>query len=521
MLINKTMEEIEKIWTDWKIEEQIGEGEYSKVYKAKRENFNQTFYSAIKVITIPKKGTKGYLEEGMSQEELREYYQEYVNDIVKRITLLEELKGAKNIVNIEDCKVLEVKDKMQWKIYMRMDLVTNAKKYFAEKNAREIDIINLGIDICEALQNCEKMQIVHGNIKPENIFITKFKEYKLGDFLLAQKIGSESTTMSKNDYIFSAPETYRNYEPNKTTDIYSLGMVMYYLINNNRIPFMPQYPQKITPRDINKAMIKRMSGEEIPQIDKMSQELYNILKKMCAYKTEERYQSIEQLKQDLKQIQKEQEEIEDSYEKTVSIFSKRREQIIKTQDNTIQKQEEIKEIETENKKEEVSTIEAETLQEKVADYETEQIQEEKQKGTIISGIQELKKDIETQETKINKNSEIPKQKKTKKQLNIVNIAILIAIVVIIIGIIIIYATKKPKETTEPQQEQEQTVKVVVPSVVDMDFETAENILKQIGFTVEKEEIETTEKESGTVISQDIESNTMVEKNTNIVLKVVK
>ena len=170
-------EKIEEIWPDWKIEERIGEGTSGKVYKAKRENFNQTFYSAIKVITIPKNGEQAYLEDGLNKEELVEYYKEYVNDILKEVTLLEELKGAKNILNIEDCKVIEDKEKLQWKIYLRMDYLKNAKKYFFENSPREIDIINLGIDICEALQNCEKVGIVHGNIKPENIFVSKFKEY--------------------------------------------------------------------------------------------------------------------------------------------------------------------------------------------------------------------------------------------------------------------------------------------------------------------------------------------------------
>ena len=64
--------ELEKIWDDWIIEEQIGQSEDSKVYKAKRESFNRIFYSAIKVITIPKNSMQNQIEYGMSIEDTKE-----------------------------------------------------------------------------------------------------------------------------------------------------------------------------------------------------------------------------------------------------------------------------------------------------------------------------------------------------------------------------------------------------------------------------------------------------------------
>lgn len=487
------MQETENIWEDWKIDEQIGQGEYTKVYQAKRENFNQTFYSAIKVITIPKNGISEYAEDGMSQEELRDYYKEYVNDILKRVTLLEELKGAKNIVSIEDCKLVELPETLQWKIYLRMDLLTNTKKYFLENKPTYLDIINLGLDICEALASCEKTNIIHGNIKPENIFVTKFKEYKLGDFMLAQKIGTESSTMSKNDYLFSAPEVYRNYEPDKTADIYALGMIMYYFMNNNRAPFMPEYPNKITPRDINKTIIRRINGETIPKTENIPQDIYEILKKMCAFKPEDRYQSIAELKRDLKNIEKSHEsEKEDDFEKTVSIFSKRREEAKKEQAK--------KEIEVKPQSKKEVTVETEQEVQPIVEAEpkTENKQEPAEEP------QTVKKDT--------------KQPKRKNNVGIIVIAIII--VAVIAGLAIYVATGLNREPQQ-EQEKEQVEKVVVPNVVDMKYDIALTILTQIGFEVEKEEIETTEKETGTVISQSLEHNTTVETGTKILLKVVK
>ena len=55
----------------------------------------------------------------------------------------------------------------------------------------------------------------------------------------------------------------------------------------------------------------------------------------------------------------------------------------------------------------------------------------------------------------------------------------------------------------------------------MDYETAKTLLEQIGFEVEKEEVENTEKTSGNVITQSIDSNTEVPKGTKITLQVAK
>lgn len=498
--------ELEKIWDDWIIEEQIGQSEDSKVYKAKRESFNRIFYSAIKVITIPKNSMQNQIEYGMSIEDTKEYYKEYVNEILKTVTLLEEIKGGKNIVNIEDCKVVELKETMQWEIYLRMDLLQNVKKYFLENKVRVIDIINLGIDICEALENCEKINIMHGNIKPENIFISKFKEFKLGDFRLAKKLGYETSTMSKNDYLFSAPEIYRNYEPNNTTDIYSLGIVMYYLLNHNRIPFMPEYNQKVTPRDVNNALLKRMEGNTIPKIKNIPDDLYNILRKMCAVKKEERYQTAIELKNDLKSIQNNYEENEENeLERTVNIFSKRKEQS-KAQEEVdekpfaITKNNKINEANFKNEIDETSIQTKQTVENK-----------EREKNFNIN------KNTSAQKTKSKSNS----NKINKKKI----IVFIVIVLVVIIGIIVAIFTKlndKQKTNLDSEQlSQEENLKIIVPTVVDMDYETAKTLLEQIGFEVEKEEVENTEKTSGNVITQSIDSNTEVPKGTKITLQVAK
>ena len=64
---------------------------------------------------------------------------------------------------------------------------------------------------------------------------------------------------------YMAPEIYRGEAYNGSVDIYSLGIVMYRLLNKGRLPFMPPYPKPISYEDSENAMSRRLNGEPLPE----------------------------------------------------------------------------------------------------------------------------------------------------------------------------------------------------------------------------------------------------------------
>ena len=64
------------VWPEWKIVEKIGEGSFGKVYKAKRTEQGKTFYSAIKVITIPSNAGElsSIRSENPDEQSVKEYF---------------------------------------------------------------------------------------------------------------------------------------------------------------------------------------------------------------------------------------------------------------------------------------------------------------------------------------------------------------------------------------------------------------------------------------------------------------
>ena len=178
-----------------------------------------------------------------------------------------------------------------------MELLNPFDSFVSNPEFSQKDVIRLGVDICTALENCEQNHVVHRDIKPDNIFISRFGEYKLGDFGIARKLEATQANLSRKGTLnYMAPEVYKSEEYGSNVDIYSLGMVLYTLLNNNRIAFLPPYPQPISYKDNEVALSRRLSGEPLTLPCNASASLGMAIIKACAYNPRERYQTATEFK---------------------------------------------------------------------------------------------------------------------------------------------------------------------------------------------------------------------------------
>lgn len=304
---------MEKNFKEWEIEACIGEGAFGKVYKIVREEFGHTYDAALKVIEVPQNQAEfeTIRNEMVNAQEAEDYFAGMVQDIVEEFTLMSKLKGNSNIVSYEDHSVVKKEDGYGWKIYIRMELLTGLFKHIKQVDVSNLDVVQLGIDICKALEVCQQYHIIHRDIKPENIFVSDVGTYKLGDFGIARELERTSAGLSKKGTrSYMAPEVYKGMEYNATVDIYSLGIVLYRFMNNNRLPFMPPAPEPIRYTDKEKADLLRMSGQPLPAPEKASDAFSRVIVKACAYLPQERYQSASEMREELERVKElEQKEI--------------------------------------------------------------------------------------------------------------------------------------------------------------------------------------------------------------------
>ena len=310
------VEVLKKIWPEWEIEgKPLGKGSFGVVYKAVRRDHGVESYAAIKVISIPSDSSEvdSLRSEGLDMNATRTYLQGIVDDFVSEIQLMESLKGVQNIVSVEDYKVVEKTDEIGWDIYIRMELLTTFNTYICDKKLSEQEVIKLGCDICTALEICAQRDIIHRDIKPENIFINDFGYFKLGDFGIARKMENMTGGLSqKGTFNYMAPEVATSSKYDARVDMYSLGIVLYRLLNGNRLPFLDTEKQLLNPTERRNAVERRIQGEELPAPCDASPAMADLILRACAYNPDMRFASATEMKEALMSV------AEGTYEMTAS-----------------------------------------------------------------------------------------------------------------------------------------------------------------------------------------------------------
>lgn len=285
----------------WEVVRKLGEGSFGSVYEIHRSlPGGQVEKCALKKLTVPRSNEE--IEELYSRafrkDSITAYYKNQMGELVSEYSMMQSLNGCPNIVNCHDIRYIQHDDNIGWDIYIRMELLHPLKRVInGEYN--EQTVCTLGIQICNALIACHGEKIVHRDIKPENIMVSDKGVFKLGDFGVAKVVEKTGigTMTGTNGYM--APEVAHHQPYGVSVDIYSLGLVLYWMMNERTLPFLPMPPQIPTGLQRQEAAKQRFAGESIPAPKNGSNELKRIVLKACAFSSEKRYSTALEMSADL------------------------------------------------------------------------------------------------------------------------------------------------------------------------------------------------------------------------------
>lgn len=295
-------EQLNQIWPGWTLVKKLGQGSYGGVYEIQRTlPGGRVERSALKKISIPHSQDEvdSLLAQSVSEQSISEYYHDQLQKLVQEYTMMRQLGDCPNIVACQDLSYQP--NGYGWDIYFRMELLQPLKRII-DTQYREMNVIRLGMEVCNALVACGSLNILHRDIKPENILVSDKGVFKLGDFGIAKSSEKTQTGTVAGTFGYMAPEVANREHYGSAADIYSLGIVLYWLCNNNTLPFLPLPPEIPTASQRQQALTRRFSGEPLPPPKNGSEEMKQIILKACAFQPADRYHSVTELRDALKEL---------------------------------------------------------------------------------------------------------------------------------------------------------------------------------------------------------------------------
>lgn len=250
----------------------IGAGGMADVYKGKDTMLNR--YVAIKVL----------------KKEYREN-----KDFVRKFR--SEAQAAAGLLNPNIVNVYDVGED-RGLYYMVMELVEGItlKEYIQKKGKLSTkEAISIAIQMCTGIEAAHKHNIIHRDIKPQNIIISKEGKVKVTDFGIARAV--DSNTVSSNamgSVHYVSPEQARGGYCDAKSDIYSVGITMYEMITG-RVPFDGDSTVSVAMKHLQENITP--PSQYAPD---MSKALEKIILKCTQKSPERRYESTTLLIQDLK-----------------------------------------------------------------------------------------------------------------------------------------------------------------------------------------------------------------------------
>jgi serine/threonine-protein kinase len=448
----------------YEILEKIGTGGMSDVYKAKDHKLNR--FVAVKV--------------------LKQEFSENANFVSKFRVEAQAAAGLMhpNIVNVYDV------GEEGGIHYIVMELVEGItlKKYIEKKARLSVkEAISIAIQVSMGIEAAHNSHIIHRDIKPQNIIISKEGKVKVTDFGIAKAATSNTITSNVMGSVhYTSPEQARGGYSDEKSDIYSLGITMFEMLTG-RVPFNGETTVAIAIKHIQEELVS--PREYVPEIPVSVEQ---IVLKCCQKSPDRRYQSMGELIADLKQSLINPDE---DFVKVIDPDENASTRMITDQD--------MMQIKRQSDKRDSMDEAMRLKNDSRRSYEEEDEDDEGED----EGWDEDEEDYD------------PKMEKITTILAIVAALLIGCIVIFLIGKafgVFNFGAAGTEQEAESETEQVEMIRVV-----GMDVDEAKRALLELGLTPEIQYEANSAYEAGTVLRASVQDGLMVDKGTNIVLTVAQ
>ncbi len=210
-----------------------------------------------------------------------DYFKEVTDEIQKEADVLSKVAKLEGFLPYEDWQIVPMEDnKLGYHVYLLGTYKRSLERHLRKNPLTRLEAIRLGLDICRALAASRRCGSLYIDLKPSNIFLSDDLEFRIGDLGFVELNSVKFTSLPlKYRSPYSAPETLDALNTlNTTVDTYALGLILYQLFNNGRLPDHPESADM----------------DYLPPVNS-DPELTKILLKAIARNPEERWNSPEEM----------------------------------------------------------------------------------------------------------------------------------------------------------------------------------------------------------------------------------
>ncbi len=232
----------------------------------------------LKTISIPASQTQldALLLTGAYTDptEALDYFRELSEGVEKEAECLKNLARLEGFIPYEAWQTVPTEGRLGYKVYLLCAYRYSLERHMKRNTMTQLEAVNLGIDICNALCAARRAGWIYADLKPSNIFISETKEYRIGDLGLMELDGLELASLpGKYRSAYSAPELQDEMvSPNTTMDTYALGLILYQIFNNGQL-----------------ATVKHPTEDPLPPPENADYEMAEILLRACAPEPKDRW----------------------------------------------------------------------------------------------------------------------------------------------------------------------------------------------------------------------------------------
>lgn len=223
---------------------------------AMKENSDEKYI--VKIISVPASQVQldALLLTGAYKDpaQAMDYFKEVADSIAAEVDTLNTLAKLEGFLPYEGCQIVPMEDgKLGYQIYLLSPYKRTLLRYMRKNPVTHLEAVNLGLDLCASLAICRRAGYLYVDLKPSNVFLSKEKQYRIGDLGFV-KLDTLSYTSLPGKYRspYSPPEVQDDMKVlNDTVDTYAVGMILYQIYNEGQLPAAPLEPKDPFPHPAN------------------------------------------------------------------------------------------------------------------------------------------------------------------------------------------------------------------------------------------------------------------------------